>query len=189
MKRCTPALLALALLLACHRNPEAPQEAGAPDLAPATTVRLLFTYGSEKEAWIEDVTTRFNRSGVKTPDGKTIWVEAVAQGSGEAIDDLLSGTRQAHLTSPASAAFLRLGNARSRAQTGKDLIGDTQNLVLSPVVIAMWRPMAEAIGWGRKPVGWGEILGLARDPAGWSSHGHPEWGAFRFGHTHPEYSN
>ena len=191
MKRRTPALLALALLLACNRDPEGPEEkpAGAPDLDPATTVKLLFTYGSEKEKWIEDVTERFNQSGVKTPGGKAIYVEAVAQGSGEAIDDLLSGARQAHLTSPASAAFLRLGNARSRAQTGKDLIGETQNLVLSPVVIAMWRPMAEALGWGRRPVGWGEILALARDPAGWSAHGHPEWGAFRFGHTHPEYSN
>lgn len=189
MKRRTPALLALALLLACNRDPEAPENVSAPDLDPGKTVKLLFTYGSEKEEWIDDVTTQFNRSGVKTPGGKVIHVEAVAQGSGEAIDDLLSGARQAHLTSPASAAFLRLGNARSRAQTGKDLIGETQNLVLSPVVIAMWRPMAEAIGWGKRPVGWGEILALARDPAGWSSHGHPEWGAFRFGHTHPEYSN
>lgn len=192
MKRRTPALLALALLLACDRGPEAPlasDTVSAPDLDPATTVKLLFTYGSEKEEWIEDVTAQFNQRGVKTPGGKVIQVEAVAQGSGEAIDDLLSGARQAHLTSPASAAFLRLGNARSRAQTGKDLIGETQNLVLSPVVIAMWRPMAEAIGWGRRPVGWAEILALARDPAGWSAHGHPEWGAFRFGHTHPEYSN
>ena len=118
-----------------------------------------------------------------------IQVEAVAQGSGELIDDLLAGARQAHLTSPASAAFLKLGNAQSRAKTGRDVIGETRNLVLSPVVIAMWRPMAEAIGWGRQPVGWSDILALARDPGGWSSHGHPEWGAFKLGHTHPEYSN
>ena len=189
MKRLTSALLALPLLLACGRDPESPENVSAPDLDPATTVHLLFTYGSEKEEWIEDVTAQFNQGGFKTPGGKVIYVEAVAQGSGEAIDDLLSGARQAHLTSPASAAFLRLGNARSRVQTGKDLIGETQNLVLSPVVIAMWKPMAEAIGWGQRPVGWGEILALAQNPAGWSAHGHPEWGAFRFGHTHPEYSN
>src|SRR6185436_17031324 len=64
-----------------------------------------------------------------------------------------------------------------------------RNLVLSPVVIAMWRPMAEAIGLGCQPVGWSDVLALARDPAGWASHGHPEWGAFKLGHTHPEYSN
>jgi Bacterial extracellular solute-binding protein len=70
-------------------------------------------------------------------------------GSGECIDTLLSGQVQAHLTSPASAAFIKLGNAQSRVKTGKDLIGATENLVLSPVVIAMWKPMAEALGWGR----------------------------------------
>ncbi|HSS48730.1 MAG TPA: VWA domain-containing protein, partial [Thermoanaerobaculia bacterium] len=86
-------------------------------------------------------------------------------------------------------AFLKLGNAQSRARTGKDLIGESRNLVLSPVVIAMWRPMAEALGWGSKPVGWSDILALTKDPAGWAGHGHPEWGAFKLGHTHPEYSN
>ncbi len=30
---------------------------------------------------------------------------------------------------------------------------------------------------------------MARDPHGWASLGHPEWGSFKFGHTHPEYSN
>jgi hypothetical protein len=89
----------------------------------------------------------------------------------------------------ASAAFIKLGNAESRVKTGQDLIGDTQNLVLSPVVIAMWKPMAEAIGWGKKPVGWSEILALAKDPRGWASVGKPQWGPFRFGHTHPESSN
>lgn len=162
---------------------------GEPPRDPAQTVQLLFTYGSEKEEWIKEVTAQFNEGGHKTASGKVIQVEAVPQGSGEAIDDLLAGVRQAHLTSPASAAFIKLGNAASRAKTGKDLVGPTRNLVLSPVVIAMWRPMAETIGWGREPVGWGEVLDLARDPRGWAAHGHPEWGAFKLGHTHPDYSN
>jgi Ca-activated chloride channel homolog len=110
-------------------------------------------------------------------------------GSGECIDELLSGRRKAHITSPASAAFVKLGNAQSRASTGKDLIGTTENLVLSPVVIAMWKPMAESIGWGKKPVGWSDILQLARSNEGWQAYGHPEWGRFKFGHPHPEFSN
>jgi Ca-activated chloride channel family protein len=152
-------------------------------------LQLLFTYGSEKEDWIKEVTARFNDGGFKTAAGKPIYVEALAEGSGESIDELLTGSRKAHLTSPASAAFIKLGNAESRTHTGKDLIGPTQNLVLSPVVIAMWKPMAEAIGWGTRPVGWSDILALAREPRGWAAHGHPEWGPFKLGHTHPEYSN
>jgi Ca-activated chloride channel family protein len=49
--------------------------------------------------------------------------------------------------------------------------------------------MAEAIGWGKKPVGWSDILSLANNPQGWSAYGFPQWGKFKFGHTHPEYSN
>ena len=175
--------------LACRaRTEEAAPSSGAEAEDP-NALKLLFTSGSEKEEWINAVTSRFNESRVRTPGGKVIQVEAVAQGSGEMIEDLLSGARQAHLASPASAVFLSLGNAQSQTRTGKGLIGEPQSLVLSPVVIAMWRPMAEAIGWGSKPVGWGEILELARDPRGWAAHGHPEWGKFKLGHTHPGSSN
>jgi Ca-activated chloride channel homolog len=151
-------------------------------------LRLVFTYGSEKESWLKEATAAFNRQGLKQ-DGKTIVVEAIPMGSGECIDELLDGRRQAHLVSPASAAFIRIGNAKARAANGRDLIPTSDNLVLSPVVIAMWKPMAEALGWGSKPVGWSDILALASEQRGWAAHGHAEWGPFTFGHTHPEYSN
>ena len=105
-------------------------------------------------------------------------------GSGECIER----TRRKHaadIISPASGAFIKLGNAQSRAKTGSDLIGSTDNLVLSPVVIAMWKPMAQALGWGTKPVGWSDILAVTKNPDGWAAYGHPEWGKFKFGHTHP----
>ena len=40
----------------------------------------------------------------------------------------------------------------------------------------MWRPMAEALGWPKKPVSWEQLIELANEPKGWSSYGHPEWG-------------
>ncbi len=49
--------------------------------------------------------------------------------------------------------------------------------------------MAEAIGWGKKPVGRAEIFALSRAPGGWADYGKPQWGRFKFGHTHPQYSN
>jgi Ca-activated chloride channel family protein len=171
----------------CKNHPPPSQETRA--AAPRGALELLFPYGSEKEKWIDNVTNAFNRSGAKTKSGKIIFVRALPMGSGESIDNVLSGRMQAHLVSPASAAFIKLGNADSRTKTGKDLISSTDNLVLSPVVIAMWKPMAEAIGWGKKPLGWSDVLGLARSTEGWSAHGYPQWGKFKFGHTHPEYSN
>jgi Ca-activated chloride channel family protein len=152
-------------------------------------LEILFAYGSEKQPWIEESTNRFHSENPHTDSGRPIRVKAIPMGSGETIQEILEGRLQAHLVSPASGAFILLGNAESRAKTGRDLVASTDNLVLSPVVIAMWRPMAEALGWGRQGIGWRDILSVAKDPTGWAGLGHPEWGRFKFGHTHPGYSN
>ena len=156
---------------------------------PSDALQLTFTYGSEKEKWINEVTDAFNRGEHRTSGGKRIFVNAYAMGSGEAIDEMMEGRRQPDIISPASAAFVKLGNAQSQSKYGKDLISSTDNLVLSPVVIAIWKPMAEALGWGKKPIGWSDILALARNQKGWDAYGYPQWGRFKFGHTHPQFSN
>ena len=176
-------------LSGCKKQTPSTREGASSEQAPPGSLELVFPYGSEKEKWINDVTREFNRSNAKTKSGKTIFVRALPMGSGETIDNILSGRLQAHLASPASGAFIKLGNAESRSKTGKDLIASTDNLVLSPVVIAMWKPMAEAIGWGKKPLGWADILALSRNEKEWEAYGYPQWGKFKFGHTHPEYSN
>lgn len=184
-------LASIVALVSCNQAPNEPasnQTHAAPQV-PQGALELTFTYGSEKKAWIEEATSAFNAENHTLKSGQKIFVTAIPLGSGDCIDELLTGDRHADLTSPASGAFIKLGNAQSRVKTGQDLIGDTQNLVLSPVVIAMWQPMAEALGWGKKPVGWSDILALAKEPKGWASVGQPQWGPFRFGHTHPESSN
>jgi Ca-activated chloride channel family protein len=191
VKNCSRVVLGLVLvssllLPACKSKPASENEANAP---PPNRLELLFTYGSEKEKWINEVTAEFNRGDHRTSSGKRIWVQAIPMGSGEAIDEVMEGRRQPHIISPASAAFIKLGNAQSQSKYGKDLIASTDNLVLSPVVIAMWRPMAEALGWGKKPIGWSDILALARSQRGWEAYGYPQWGSFKFGHTHPQFSN
>jgi Ca-activated chloride channel homolog len=181
--------LSCLVLGGCKKENPSRQESASSERAPAGSLELVFPYGSEKEKWITDVTRDFNQRNIKTSGGKTIYVRALPMGSGETIDNILSGSLQAHLASPASGAFIKLGNAESRLKTGKDLIVSTDNLVLSPVVIAMWKPMAEAIGWGKRPIGWSDILSLAGNEKGWEAYGYPQWGKFKFGHTHPEYSN
>jgi Ca-activated chloride channel family protein len=66
--------------------------------------------------------------------------------------------------------------------------GDAKPFMLTPLVIAMPRPMAEAIGWPNTPIGFADILKLAQDPAGWGGKGHPEWGPFRLAKTNPNFS-
>ena len=60
--------------------------------------------------------------------------------------------------------------------------------MLTPLVIAMPKPMAEALGYPTKPLGFSDIIALANDPQGWAAFGHPEWGPFRLGKTNPNFS-
>jgi Ca-activated chloride channel family protein len=113
-------------------------------------------------------------------------------GSVEPIDAIVAGTLKPHVFSPASSLVLPLlADAWTGAHgaTEKPIVAGGDPLVLSPVVIAMWEPMARALGWPGRKLGWHDVAALARSPDGWRSKGHPEWGDFRFGHTHPAYSN
>jgi Ca-activated chloride channel family protein len=62
----------------------------------------------------------------------------------------------------------------------------TKPLVNVPLIIAIWEPMAQALGYPDKPVGWTDIARIAADPKGWAAFGHPEWGKFKWGHAHAE---
>ena len=60
--------------------------------------------------------------------------------------------------------------------------------MLTPLVIAMPKPMADALGYPETPIGYADILRLANDPEGWGAYGHPEWGPFLLGKTNPNFS-
>ncbi|MCB0208292.1 MAG: VWA domain-containing protein [Anaerolineae bacterium] len=153
-------------------------------------VVVSMVYGSEKRDWLEPLIANYNAAENKTADGSTIVIEAKAMGSIEAIDAILSGQIQPVVWSPASSVYLPVAEARWQEQYGKELaVKAPSDLVLSPVVIAMWQPMAEALGWPDKPLGWSDISELAISDEGWAAYGYPEWGKFKFGHTHPDFSN
>ncbi|GCE13678.1 substrate-binding and vWA domain-containing protein [Tengunoibacter tsumagoiensis] len=155
-------------------------------------VSLSFAYGSEKQAWIEDVVKDFNSQKQSACDG-TITVTATPMGSGQSMQQIIDGSLKPDIWSPAGSVWLTLLNQKWQNKNGQNLIGtgatDTPSLVSSPVVIAMWKPQAEALGWPQKAIGWSDIAQLSQDPKGWAAYGHPEFGTFKFGHTHPDYSN
>ncbi|MFZ5878323.1 MAG: extracellular solute-binding protein [Chloroflexota bacterium] len=160
------------------------------NLLPGETVKVSIVYGSEKKEWLEPLVQQFNDAHHKTADGGTILVEAVAMGSIESVRGIIEGTLQPTVWSPASSVYIPVANAEWKKSHADDLVtGAPNDLVLSPVVIAMWRPMAQALGWPDKALGWEDIARLASSEEGWSEYGHPEWGPFKFGHTHPAYSN
>jgi Ca-activated chloride channel family protein len=178
-----------ALLAACGSSTGGQSGGGSGAPGDALVVKML--YGSEKQAWIEAVTATFNDQKNKAPDGKVIFVEATPAGSGDSMNRILSGQDQPAIWSPASSILIPVANEQwGKDHGGAQLVeGTPPPLVLSPVVIAMWKPMAEALGWPKKPLGWADIANLARAKKTWADYGHAEWGPFQFGHTHPDYSN
>lgn len=140
---------------------------------------------------MEEMIQRFHQSNPRTKSGKPLFIEATAMGSGEVVQGILAGTRKPHVFSPASEVYLSLLNEGWLMQAGntKPLAPNGEDLLLSPIVIAMWKPMAEALGWPNKPLGWADLTSLGQNPAGWEAFGHPEWGRFKLGHTHPRLSN
>jgi len=194
--RTAPLLLpALALLSACGGCPgrtAAPSSSGGGAPRPrAEPVTVTIAYGSEKRTWLEEQLKLFAATAPRTAAGRPIQVEAKAMGSGEAQQAVLSGTFRPTVYSPASGAYVSLLNEAWLREPGRTrpVAPQGEPLLLSPVVIAMWRPMAEALGWPDKQLGWADILRVSTDDKGWGAFGHPEWGPFKLGHTHPEFSS
>jgi Ca-activated chloride channel family protein len=160
-----------------------------PNAGPTMVLRVA--YSSEKKTWMDAAVQAFEATN-PVVNGKRITVEAKSFGSGEASQAILDGTFKAHVYSPASAAYLALLNKTWQSGANahsKPLAGAGEPLVLSPIVIAMWKPMAEALGWPGKDIGWKDIIRVSKDPKGWGTLGHSEWGDFKLGHTQPELSN
>lgn len=153
-------------------------------------VTVTMVYGSEKEAWLVPLIEEFNQQRNRTEAGSTIVVEATPMGSIESGDAIVEQRIQPTVWSPASSAYVPVTDANWRRDHGENLVVDTPNdLVLSPVVIAMWRPMAEALGWPDEALGWSDVAELSISDEGWAAYDYPEWGSFKFGHTAPNRSN
>jgi Ca-activated chloride channel family protein len=154
-------------------------------------VTVSIVYGSEKQEWLEPLVEEYNAQEREAVDGATIVVEATPMGSIESARAIVEGQIQPTVWSPASSIYVPVANAEWRSREhSEDLVPDQPpDLVISPVVIALWQPMAEALGWPEEPIGWADIAEMAISEEGWAAYGYPEWGEFKFGHTHPNYSN
>ncbi len=188
--------LALMALVACDgpAGPKANGAASASAAAAAEPIAITMVYGSEKKAWLEDAIKAFNASPKAKLGDKPIKVTGAAMGSGAIISEIVEGNTKADVWSPASDLFRPLLNEawtqKNGATGGQKVIApEGKKLVLTPLVIAMWKPMAQALGWPDKAIGWSDIIALSNDPKGWQSKGHGEWGQFKLGHCHPKFSN
>ncbi|WP_129629620.1 VWA domain-containing protein [Candidatus Oscillochloris fontis] len=150
----------------------------------ANALRISIAYSPEKEPWLLERIAVFNAQNQRVGD-RPIFVEGVNKSSGAARTEIRNGTLQVTVWSPSASTWLEV----LRQETGNQGIAvSNEPMVLTPVVIGMWQPMAEALGWPNTPIGWRDMLDLINNPEGWGAYGHPEWGRFSWGHTDPEIS-
>jgi len=156
---------------------------GAPE-ASGDDIALVFAYSPEKRPLLEPLVQRYNEER-RTVDGRRVVVTPQVVSSGESTARIAAGTLQPHLWSPSSSLWGQVANFRADRTLAPPR---SPSLVRTPLVIAMWEPMARALGWPDRPLGWADVLREAQSPRGWAAHGHPEWGRFKLGHTNPDYS-
>ena len=155
-----------------------------------SAVEILVATSSTKRNWMDQISAEFNQSSVTTADGNPIIVTVQHVTSGGSMNAIMDGTLQPAAWSPGDQSWVAQANETWEQRNNESIASEScAPTIYAPLGFAMWRPMAEALGWPDAPIGWDTIVELAADPEGWASYGRPEWGQFRFGHTHPGYAN
>ncbi|UAC01560.1 VWA domain-containing protein [Dactylosporangium vinaceum] len=158
-------------------------------------IALNVTASSEKAALLSELAKNYIKADRRF-DGKCADPQVQTKASGAALDALAKGWDVAKdgplpaIWTPAASSWVALLKQRLAAGDKGGLVPDGKlpMIAQSPLVLALPKPMAEALGWPDKPIGWGDVFGLINDPNGWGSKGHPEWGKFRLGKTNPHFS-
>jgi Ca-activated chloride channel family protein len=168
---------------------------GGADLAdPGDCTAVDIAVSSEKTELLGDLADSFNGSDDAQVGDGCAFVRVSTKASGRAEQLLANGWdeeaegKRPVIWSPASSTWASVLNQHLADASKDPIANEFTPFMLTPLVIAMPKKMAEALGWPNEPLGFADILALARDGQGWASHGHPEWGQFRLGKTNPNFS-
>ncbi len=161
-----------------------------PDILTAESVKVSIASAVTKNKWLEAAAAKFESQNAKTKSGKPIDIEIKNVLSGTSMQNILDGKLQPVVWSPGEESWTAQFNDRwAGGHNRAAMTQPCKPTIYTPSGLAMWQPMAEALGWPSKKIGWKTLIDLAADPQGWSRYGHPEWGKLKLGYTHPQYSN
>ena len=150
------------------------------------TVEIGIAYGTEKQRWLEWAVQEF----AKTPQGKDIKINLIPMGSIEAAHAILNGDQRIAVWSPASAAYKDVFVQEWQLKNGSSPIAKEEPLALTPMVFVMWDERYQAFVKKYGQVSFSTITQAIQEKGGWDAiAGKPEWGVFKFSHTHPGESN
>ena len=155
---------------------------GEDDEIPSGAAVVEVAANTSLSPWLETAVADFNAAEYENANGDQVYAVLGGVESGQAVTNLNTGAIPADLWIPEEMAWVNLLADEGEAS----FQGDCVSVAESPLVIAMWRPVAEALGWPGLPLGWLDVGSLAADPSSWNYYSGGELGdAFRLGHTHP----
>ena len=152
------------------------------DDPPRNAVVIDVAANTSLRPWLETAIERFNDEKAEIAAGRPIYAVLTPVESGQAVTAMGAGGALPALWVPDAQVWVNLladqGNASFQ--------GDCVSLAKSPLVIAMWRPVAESLGWPGRSLGWLDVGSLAADPSAWAYYSGGQFGEnLRLGHTHP----
>lgn len=167
---------------------------GGTDADVSGCTQVTVAASSEKAGLLSELAGEYNDQG-RQVDGNCVAVTVNSKASGGAAQALSRGWDEQvdgplpTVWTPASSSWAVLVEQNLAAGDKPNIVPKQRDSIAqTPLVIAMPRPMAEALGWPDKQIGWRDLALLAKSPKGWAEKNHPEWGKFKLGKTNPYYS-
>lgn len=147
-------------------------------------LHITYAYSPNQEDLLVPLIRTFNHERHRS-GSRVVEIEGKSIPSGDAEAQIATRRYRPTIWSPASSLWGRLLNF----QAHHDWVADENpSFARTPLVIALWKPEAEALGWPDRPIGFDVILKLATSRTGWAEYGLPTFGRFRLGHTNPDFS-
>ncbi|GAA5195731.1 vWA domain-containing protein [Microbacterium jejuense] len=151
---------------------------------PCVTVRVLASY--ENAEMVENLAEAYNAQP-RNVAGSCVTVTSSKEKSGAAAAVVATGfpnspdDQKPTVWLPDSSTWVDVAQSEGATALGND----GTSVAVSNIVLAMPKPLAQAIGWSSEAPSWSEVFEAAGDADLWSGLGHPEWGAFKLGKTSP----
>jgi Ca-activated chloride channel family protein len=176
-----------------------------PPPGPPEPIKITIASSSTKKEWLNQAVLAFNEESRTKRDFQyqnrpilvEILLEEIEPGvrdhyrSGTMVQDILARVIEPTIASPAEQSWIQKLNQEWPGR--KPITSDEgPGLVRTPLVIAMWRSRAEALGcWptAGPDCTWRRLRVLAASADGWGTFGHPEWGRLKYGYGYVGRSN
>ena len=168
-------LTLLLLLVACGGEDD-------PNAIPNGAIPVRVVAHTSLEPWLVQASADFFVAQQEAGDEAPYFVTVEGVEAGQAAVQLSQGDLSADLWIPDEPAWVdvlaELGTAAYQ--------GQCDSVAESPLVIAMWQPIAEALGWPGRELGWLDVGSIAADPSAWAYYSGGQFGdSLQLGHTHP----